>query len=86
MYLIGVHYRIIGSPCWLKGTLSDFILMITNHMKLFGTNQVFVFLSISGSKDILFCSSSKGRYSCVKIIQGKGSSLDDQDLHLEKPS
>jgi len=25
---------------WPKGTLSDFILMITNHMKLFATNKV----------------------------------------------
>jgi len=45
-----------------------------------------VFLSISSSKDILVCSSSKGRYSSLKITQEKGSGLDDQDLYLEKPS
>ena len=40
-------------PCWPKGTLSDFVLMITNHMTLFSTNQVCVFLSISDSKNIV---------------------------------
>jgi len=39
--------------CWPKGTLSGFVLMIINHMTLFGTNQVCVFLSISGSKNIV---------------------------------
>jgi len=29
-----------GEDCWPKGTLSGYVLMITNHMKLFGTNQV----------------------------------------------
>ena len=30
----------VNGMCWPKDILSDFILMITNHMKLFGTNQV----------------------------------------------
>ena len=34
------NHATIKFNCWPKGTLPDFILMITNHMKLFGTNQV----------------------------------------------
>ena len=58
--------------------------MITNHMTLFDTNQVCVFLSISGSKKIVGVFFSKGRYSSLKITQGKGSSLNYQDSHFEE--
>jgi len=43
--------------------------MITNHMKLFGTNKLKC-LSFSGSKGILLYSSSKRRCSSLKITQG----------------
>ena len=33
-----VKYLEEAFACWPKSTLFDFVLMITNHMKLFGTN------------------------------------------------
>ena len=57
-----------------KGTLSGFVLMITNHMKLFGTNQVQVFKYFSGLKRIQSVSSSKERFSSLKFTQGWDSS------------
>jgi len=51
-------------------------------MIFFATNQVYVFLSISDSKNIVGIFFLKKRYSSLKITQGKGSSLDDQDSHF----
>ena len=56
--------------------------MITNHMTFFGTNQVCVFISIAGFKNIIGVFFLKKRYFSLKITQEKGSSLDDQDLHF----
>jgi len=51
-------------------------------MTLFGTNQVCVSISIAVSKNIVSVSTSKERYSSLKITQRKGSSLDYQDSHF----
>jgi len=45
-----------------QAALSGFVLMITNHMMLFGTNKVLVFISLQVSREkIVVHSSSKGR-------------------------
>ena len=36
-------FPVLRQRCWPKGTFSGFVLMITNHVKLFGINQVQVF-------------------------------------------
>ena len=55
--------------------------MITNDMKLFGTNQVLVYISLRGSKEkIVIHSSSKGRLWSDQVNSRKGLKLDDQNM------
>ena len=48
-----------GQLCWPKGTFSDFVLMITNRMKLFDINKVQVFQYFLGFNRIQSVSFSK---------------------------
>ena len=67
-----------GHSCWPKGTSSSFVLMITNHMKLFGTNQVQVFklFKFKGYFIVLFL---KRKVFKSQFTQGWDSSSDDRD-------
>ena len=70
-----------GTHCWPKDTISGFILMITNHMKLFGTNQVLVFkLPGFKGKKFSFIFPQKEGFDVIKLIQGRDSSSDDQGV------
>ena len=77
-----------ASTCWPKGTLFSFILMITEHMKLFGTNQVLVFISVQDSRDWkLFHSSIEGSFWRNQVDSKKGFKLGRSKAWiLKKPS
>jgi len=57
--------------------------MIKNHMQLFGTNQVLVFISLQ-VQEIGSCSviPLKEGFEEIKLIQRSNSSSDDQKLRF----
>ena len=72
-----------GGDCWSKGAILNFVLKITYNMKSFSTNQVLV-SKLTGfkSKDLVLL--KKEGFEVIKLIQGRDSSLDDQNANFKE--
>jgi len=55
-------------------------------MKLFGINQVLVYISLQGAKERIkvHSSSKKKGYEVIKLIRGRYSSMDDKKIDFEE--